>query len=112
MNWGGSVRAHVLLGLVFAVGAAGQEKAEPAPAAPQTPGVVSTGGAHAAVLDSEKRPITAGGFVETGPIIFQDYSEKAGVTRWRHTMGTSENTFIIETVGSGVALLDYDNDGW
>ena len=27
-------------------------------------------------------------------------------------MGTPEKHFIIETVGSGVGLLDYDNDGW
>jgi hypothetical protein len=80
--------------------------------APQTPGTVSTGGVHAAVLDSEKRPITAGGFVESGPVVFQDISAKAGLTRWRHVMGTPEKTFILETVGSGVALLDYDNDGW
>ena len=79
---------------------------------PQASGVVSTGAAHAAVLDSEKRPITAGGFVDSGPVVFQDISEKAGLTRWRHVMGTPEDTFIIETVGSGVALLDYDHDGW
>jgi enediyne biosynthesis protein E4 len=82
------------------------------PATPQAPGGVSTGGAHAAVLDGEKRPITAGGFVDSGPIVFQDVSEKAGLTRWRHVMGTPETKFILETVGSGVALLDYDNDGW
>jgi enediyne biosynthesis protein E4 len=82
------------------------------PHAAQAPGTVSTGGVHAAVLDSEKRPITAGGFVENGPVVFQDVSAKAGLTRWRHTMGTPEKTFILETVGSGVALLDYDNDGW
>jgi enediyne biosynthesis protein E4 len=78
----------------------------------QTQSAVSTGAAHAAVLDSEKRPITAGGFVETGPIVFQDIAEKAGLTRWRHVMGTDEIRFILDTVGSGVALLDYDNDGW
>jgi enediyne biosynthesis protein E4 len=78
----------------------------------QTQGAVSTGTAHAAILDSEKRPITAGGFVDQGPVIFQDISEKAGLTRWHHVMGTPETTFILETVGSGVALLDYDNDGW
>jgi hypothetical protein len=111
MNWGRS-SARTLLVVLCAACAAAQEKTEPAPAVPQTPGVVSTGGAHAAVLDSEKRPITAGGFVDSGPIVFQDYSEKAGLTRWRHTMGTPDDTFIIETVGSGVALLDYDNDGW
>jgi hypothetical protein len=27
-------------------------------------------------------------------------------------MGTPQRKFILETVGSGVALLDYDNDGW
>jgi hypothetical protein len=88
--------------------ATGESSASPM----QTPSAVSTGAAHAAVLDSEKRPITAGGFVEKGPIVFQDVAEKAGLTRWRHVMGTDEVRFILETVGSGVALLDYDNDGW
>jgi len=27
-------------------------------------------------------------------------------------MGTDETRFILETVGSGVAIIDYDNDGW
>src|SRR5271163_1552997 len=72
----------------------------------------ATGGVFAPVLDSEKRPITAGGFVKTGPIVYQDIAEKAGLTSWRHTMGTPEKNYIIETTGSGVALLDYDNDGW
>jgi len=90
-----------------------QEANPPSPApAPQTQGAVSTGGAHAAVLDSEKRPITAGGFVDHGPIVFQEVAEKAGLTRWQHVMGSKEPRFILETVGSGVALLDYDNDGW
>jgi hypothetical protein len=77
-----------------------------------TEGAVSTGAAHPAVLDAEHRPITAGGFVESGPVVFQDVAEKAGLSGWRHVMGTPEKQFIIETVGSGVALLDYDNDGW
>jgi hypothetical protein len=72
----------------------------------------ATAGEFAPVLDAEKRPITAGGFVKDGPIIFRDVSEKAGLTTWHHTMGTPQKNFIIETTGSGVALLDYDNDGW
>ena len=44
------------------------------------PGVVTTGGAHAVVLDNERRPITAGRFVDSGPIVLQDISEKAGLT--------------------------------
>jgi hypothetical protein len=27
-------------------------------------------------------------------------------------MGTPDKTYILETVGSGVGLIDYDNDGW
>src|ERR1700761_3531708 len=72
----------------------------------------ATAGVFKPVLDSEKRPITAGGFVKTGPIVYQDLSEKAGLTVWHHKMGTPQKTFIIETTGSGVALLDYDHDGW
>src|SRR5580700_6247041 len=75
-------------------------------------GGAATAGVFAPVLDSEKRPITAGGFVKTGPIVFQDIAEPAGLTTWRHTMGTPEKNYILETTGSGVALLDYDNDGW
>jgi hypothetical protein len=79
---------------------------------PPASGGVNTGGAHAAILDSEHRPITAGGFVKTGPIVYQDVAEKAGLSTWKHTMGTPSKSFIIETNGSGVGLIDYDNDGW
>src|SRR5580693_9021080 len=75
-------------------------------------GGAATAGVFAPVLDSEKRPITAGGFVKTGPILFVDVADKAGLGGWKHTMGTPEKNYIIETTGSGVALLDYDNDGW
>jgi hypothetical protein len=72
----------------------------------------ATRGTFEAVLDSEKRPITRGGFVKNGPVIFEDIAEKAGLTTWMHRMGTPEKNYILETTGSGVALLDYDNDGW
>ncbi|MGD0445858.1 MAG: CRTAC1 family protein [Edaphobacter sp.] len=72
----------------------------------------STAGVFAPVLDSEKRPITKGGFVKDGPVIFKEVAEAAGLTVWHHTMGTPEKNFILETTGSGVGLIDYDNDGW
>jgi hypothetical protein len=72
----------------------------------------NTGGAHAAVFDAEHRPITAGGFTRTGQVLFEDIARPAGLTTWKHVMGTPEKQFIIETNGSGVGLLDYDNDGW
>ena len=73
---------------------------------------MSTGAASSPVFDSEKRPITAGGFVKNGPIVFQDIARQAGLTRWKHVSGTSSKQSLLETIGSGVALLDYDNDGW
>ncbi len=79
---------------------------------PPAVGGVNTGGAHAAVLDKERRPITAGGFVKDGPVLFEDIARQAGLTTWKHVMGTSEKKFIIEANGSGVGLIDYDNDGW
>ena len=72
----------------------------------------ATGGVFAPVLDSENRPITAGGFVTEGPIVYKDISEQAGLTKWVHKMGTPKKPYILETIGSGVALLDYDHDGW
>jgi hypothetical protein len=107
--------ASLLLAMIYMLAAtpqalSQQPEAKPAPA--QMQGSVSTGGAHAAILDSEKRPITAGGFVDSGPIVFQDVAKQAGLTSWRHVMGTEETRFILDTIGSGVALLDYDNDGW
>src|ERR1700678_1110897 len=82
------------------------------PSAQPQQGGSATRGEFAPVLDSEKRPITAGGFVKDGPVIFKDIAEKAGLTTWRHTTGTPAKNYILETTGSGVALLDYDNDGW
>jgi len=74
--------------------------------------VQDTVGLNPPPLDAQQRPITAGGFVETGPIVFEDISEKAGLTHWTHKMGTPAKSYIIETKGSGVGLIDYDNDGW
>jgi len=94
-----------------------QETPKPSPApdlpAPTVPkGGSATAGVFAAVKDSELRPITAGGFVKDGPVIFKDIAKQAGLTGWHHVMGTPEKKYILETTGSGVALLDYDNDGW
>ncbi|HEY4358047.1 MAG TPA: CRTAC1 family protein [Acidobacteriaceae bacterium] len=72
----------------------------------------STAGKFAPVLDANKRPITAGGIVTSGPVVFQDIAKQAGLTSWKHVMGLPDKRYILETIGSGVALVDYDNDGW
>lgn len=77
-----------------------------------SPGGVSTGGAHPVVLDAQHRPITAGGFVKTGPVVYMDVAKAAGLTTWKHTMGSPDKAYILDSIGSGVALIDYDNDGW
>ena len=75
-------------------------------------GGMASGAPQAAEFDHQHRPITAGGFVKSGPIVFQDVAAAAGLTRWHHTAGTPEKRFILEAKGPGVCLLDYDNDGW
>ena len=75
-------------------------------------GGTSSGPPRPAQFDEQHRPITAGGFQKSGLVIFEDISEKAGLTHWTHKMGTKEKKYIIETNGSGVGLIDYDNDGW
>jgi hypothetical protein len=64
------------------------------------------------MLDAKHRPITAGGFVDGAPVIFVDITHESGLDKFRHRSGTPEKKTILETPGSGVALLDYDNDGW
>ena len=76
-----------------------------------TTGGAATRGTFAPVLDSEKRAITKGGFVKDGPVVFRNIAEKAGLSGWTHKRGTPQKNYILETTGSGVALLDYDNDG-
>jgi hypothetical protein len=84
-----------------------QEGAQPA-----AHGGSSTAGVFAPELDAHHRPITQGGTVKTGPIVYQDMAAKAGLTKWHHEMGTPKKQYILESIGSGVGLLDYDNDGW
>ncbi len=50
--------------------------------------------------------------MKSGPVLFEDVTGKAGLTRWHNTTGTPEKKTIIEAKGSGVCLLDFDHDGW
>src|SRR6266853_6472128 len=84
----------------------------PKPQAPPPQGGASTGGIFAPVLDEKHRPITAGGFVEGAPIVFEDDTKKSGLGKFQHVSGTAEKNLILEAPGSGVAIFDYDNDGW
>ena len=102
----GTMLAAAVLFSSFTV-AAQTEGAQPAAKSGQ-----ATSSPHPIQLDAQHRPITAGGFVKDGPIVFEDATLKSGLAAWTHTMGTPAKDYIVETKGSGVALLDYDNDGW
>ena len=110
-----SLSALIAAGLSATVYAQSAAPASP-PAAQQKPTdasqVADTSSPHQIQLDDKHRVITAGGFVKTGPVVFEDISEKSGLARWTYKMGTPAKDYIIETKGSGVGLIDYDNDGW
>jgi hypothetical protein len=59
-------------------------------------------------------PVAASGANEAacpGPIRFRDVSESCGI-RFVHKSGTSAEKEFPTCLGSGVAMLDYDGDGW
>jgi hypothetical protein len=85
---------------------------KPQSPAPLSPSGMATGGAHTPIKDAFSRPITAGGFVDGAPVIFLDITKQSGLDKFHHRSGTPEKSTIIDAPGSGVALLDYDNDGW
>ncbi len=43
---------------------------------------------------------------------FLDIADTSGLGKFVHTEGGSGRKYFIEQMGSGVALLDYDGDGW
>jgi enediyne biosynthesis protein E4 len=48
---------------------------------------------------------------ETESIQFRDVTQPAGI-RFVHNNGAFGKKFLPETMGPGVAFIDYDNDGW
>jgi hypothetical protein len=58
---------------------------------------------QSAVAGSSPLPITAN---------FIDISDEAGLTMTNVFGGLETKKYIIETTGTGVAIFDYDNDGW
>ena len=47
-----------------------------------------------------------------GPAWFVDVASRAGLKMQNVNGGLNAKKFIIETTGSGVAIIDYDHDGW
>ena len=46
-------------------------------------------------------------------LTFTDVAQEAGLARARNISGSPSNKqFLLEEMGGGVALFDFDNDGW
>ncbi|HEY7511309.1 MAG TPA: VCBS repeat-containing protein, partial [Vicinamibacteria bacterium] len=68
--------------------------------------------AGAAGLYGVLRPHDAGrAWAAPAPLFEEVPPEKSGL-RWVHTNAMSPERYLPETMGPGVAFLDYDNDGW
>ncbi len=71
-------------------------------------------GSAALALGAASAPSNAGAAAPTAPssgIELVDITARAGV-RFRHVSGAAGKKYLPETMGSGVAVFDYDNDGW
>ena len=44
-------------------------------------------------------------------VSFEDVTTRAGLGAFRHVVGSPDKSYIIEALGSGVALIDFDDDG-
>ena len=62
--------------------------------------------------NNDPRPPYPAENVHPGPAWFIDAAGSAGLRMKNVNGGTDTKKYIIETTGSGVAILDYDNDGW
>jgi hypothetical protein len=47
----------------------------------------------------------------TSPVTFRDVTQQSGI-HFTHNNGAFGKKFLPETLGPGVAFIDYDNDGW
>src|SRR2546422_10871039 len=81
--------AAFLSGLIPVV--AGQSPQQNAP----KPTGVRTGGVYAPLRDAKNRPITAGGFVDGGPVVFEDGIRTAGLATVHHVSGPAAKDTVL-----------------
>ncbi|MEW5978452.1 MAG: CRTAC1 family protein [Acidobacteriota bacterium] len=51
-------------------------------------------------------------FLSSTPATFREVPPSESKIAWRHDNARSEKRYLPETVGPGVAIFDYNNDGW
>ncbi len=98
----------VILGLVLVLsGCKRSETASQQPKQPASPSATSS----PAVATQTSGPAVLPASRPSGPIRFTDATAAAGI-HFRHNNGAFGLKYLPETMGSGVCVLDYDNDGW
>lgn len=107
--------AALLLVTVLAVGCKHQpveetRKNSPTASAPSASTEAPTS-APATASSESAPPAKAERARATGPIEFVDATASAGI-RFKHNSGAFGKKYLPETMGSGVCVIDYDNDGW
>jgi len=99
--------AHAaLLFALVAIGASGCKAgpaAQPQQSSSAQPAATQSAPPPAATKAAASRP--------SGPVTFTDITAQAGI-HFRHNNGAYGAKYLPETMGSGVCILDYDNDGW
>lgn len=67
--------------------------------------------AMAAPIAETTAPPQSASPLRPGPIQFTDVTAQAGI-HFKHNTGAFGKKYLPETMGSGVCVIDYDNDGW
>ena len=66
---------------------------------------------HGSRVRGQQRPGSAA--IAAGPVAdFRDLAAAAGLTARTVIGGERTKDYILETTGGGVAIVDYDDDGW
>ena len=63
------------------------------------------------LIGSDASPLAQSPRPWTNQVRFSDVTSAAGI-RFRHNSGAFGKKYLPETMGSGAAFLDVDNDGW
>ena len=72
--------------------------------------LVRAGGGEAKVPPTLVPPAPSA--AATPGVAYTDATRSAGFESFRHVAGSAAKDYILEATGSGVALFDYNNDGW
>src|SRR5947209_13413736 len=78
------------------------------PATPQQTPTPRTGRSYESGAPARRQPAPAP--QSQSPVTFTDITAQSGIT-FRHAASPTSQKYLPETMGGGVALFDYDNDG-